>query len=45
MKTSIKRIPTNHADIFYKEIITGSNKVLDKVFIIRYEDSIRNFEC
>ncbi len=38
MKTSTKRTPTKHAGVFYKEIISDSNKVIDKVFIIRYVD-------
>jgi len=32
MKTSSKRTPTKHAGVFYKEIISDSNKVVDKVY-------------
>ncbi len=38
MRTSTKKIPTKYAGVFYKEIISDSNKVTDKVFIIRYVD-------
>lgn len=39
MKTILKRIPTNTAGVFYKEIISKNNKVIDKVFLIRYTDA------
>ena len=38
MKTLLKRIPTNTAGVFYKEIISKNDKVVDKVFLIRYTD-------
>ncbi|WP_419763970.1 MAG: tyrosine-type recombinase/integrase [Arcobacter sp.] len=38
MKTLPKRIPTKTAGVFYKEIISENNKVIDKVFLIRYVD-------
>ena len=38
MKTLLKRIPTNTSGVFYKEIISKNNKVIDKVFLIRYID-------
>lgn len=38
MRTSSKRTPTKYAGVFYKEIISDSNKVVDKVYIIRYVD-------
>ncbi len=38
MKTLAKRIPTKTAGVFYKEIISENNKVVDKVFLIRYID-------
>ncbi len=34
MKTLLKRIPTNTAGIFYEEIISKNNKVVDKRFKI-----------
>lgn len=34
------RIATTQAGIFYKEVINDENKVVDKVFIIRYKDEI-----
>ena len=36
MKTLSKRISTKTAGVFYKEIISKNNAVVDKVFIIRY---------
>jgi integrase len=36
LKTLSKKIPTNENGIFYKEIINENNKIVDKVFIIRY---------
>jgi len=30
------RIATTQAGIFYKEVVNDENKVVDKVFIIRY---------
>ena len=39
MKTLLKRIPTNTAGVFYKEIISKNNKVVDKVYFIRYTDA------
>ena len=39
MKTLLKRIPTNTPGVFYKEIISKNNKVIDKVFFIRYIDA------
>ncbi len=39
MKTLLKRIPTNTAGVFYKEIISKNNKVVDKIFLIRYTDA------
>ncbi len=41
-KTSSKRIPTRVPGVFYKEIISDSNKVVDKVFGIRYLDEDGN---
>jgi len=38
MKTSTKRTPTKHPDLFYKEIISDSDKIIDKVYSIRYVD-------
>ncbi|MEA1956019.1 MAG: hypothetical protein U9N02_05955 [Campylobacterota bacterium] len=38
MKTLLKRMPTNTAGVFYKEIISKNNNIVDKVFIIRYTD-------
>ena len=38
MKTLLKRIPTKTAGVFYKEIISKNDKVVDKVFLIRYTD-------
>ena len=37
-RTSSKRIQTRTAGVFYKEIISDSNKVVDKVYGIRYLD-------
>ncbi|MCX6074191.1 MAG: hypothetical protein NTY39_07730 [Campylobacterales bacterium] len=37
-KTSSKRIQTRTAGVFYKEIISDSNKVVDKIYGIRYLD-------
>lgn len=37
-KTSSKRIQTRTSGVFYKEIISDSNKVVDKVYGIRYLD-------
>jgi len=34
MKTLLKRIPTKTAGVFYKEIISKNDKVIDKVFLI-----------
>lgn len=34
------RIATTQAGIFYKEVVNDENKVVDKVFIIRYKDEI-----
>ncbi len=39
MKTLLKRIPTNTAGVFYKEIISKYNKVIDKKILIRYTDA------
>jgi len=39
MKTLSKCIPTNTAGVFYKEIISKNDKVIDKVFLIRYTDA------
>jgi len=39
MKTLLKRIPTNTAGVFYKEIVSKNNKIIDKVFLIRYTDA------
>ena len=36
MKILSKKIPTNENGIFYKEIINEKNKIVDKVFLIRY---------
>ena len=38
MKTLSKRIATKTAGVFYKEIISENDKVVDKVFLIRYID-------
>jgi len=38
MKTLLKRIPTKTAGVFYKEIISKNNKLIDKVFLVRYTD-------
>ena len=38
-KTSSKRIQTRTASVFYKEIISDSNKVVDKVYGIHTADS------
>jgi integrase len=38
MKTLAKRIPTKTAGVFYKEIISENDKVVDKVYLIRYVD-------
>ena len=45
MKTLLKRIPTNTAGVFYKEIISKNNKVIDKVFLIRYTDANNKLIC
>ncbi|CAA6813530.1 MAG: site-specific recombinase, phage integrase family [uncultured Campylobacterales bacterium] len=39
LKTLSKKKSTNENGIFYKEIINENNKVVDKVFIIRYRDN------
>ncbi len=39
MKTLLKRIPTNKASIFYKKIVSKNDKVIDKIFLIRYADA------
>lgn len=39
LKTLAKKIPTNENGIFYKEIINEKEKVIDKVFIIRYREN------
>ena len=33
MKTLLKRTPTNTAGLYYKEILSKNNKVIDKVFL------------
>lgn len=38
MRTSTKRTPTKYPGVFYKDIISDSDKVTDKVYIIRYVD-------
>ncbi|MEA3384609.1 MAG: site-specific integrase [Campylobacterota bacterium] len=38
LRTLNKRIPTKVNGVFYKEIIDDKNKVVDKVFLIRYRD-------
>ena len=38
LKTLNKRISTKEDGIFFKEIVDEKNKVIDKVFIIRYRD-------
>jgi len=32
------RIPTSHKGIFYKEVVNNDNKVIDKIYLIRYKD-------
>ena len=39
LKTLSKRIKTNYDGIFFKEIVNEKNKVVDKIFIIRYRDN------
>ncbi len=39
LKTLNKRISTNEDGIFYKEIVNENEKIVDKVFIIRYRDN------
>jgi len=38
LRTLNKRIPTKVNGVFYKEVIDDKNKVVDKVFLIRYRD-------
>jgi len=40
MKVLSPKIPTSCTGIFYKEIVNNDNKVIDKVFLIRYKDEI-----
>ena len=40
MKVLSPKIPTSYTGIFYKEIVNNDNKVIDKVFLIRYKDEI-----
>jgi len=39
LKTINKRIKTSQEGIFYKEIINDNNKVVDKIFLIRYRNN------
>ena len=38
MKTMPKRVATKTVGVFYKEIVSDTNSVIDKVFIVRYKD-------
>ncbi len=38
MKTLPKKIATKITGLFYKEIVSDKNKVIDKVYLIRYRD-------
>ncbi|NCO00634.1 MAG: hypothetical protein GW906_02205 [Epsilonproteobacteria bacterium] len=38
MKTLSRRVATKTAGVFYKDIVSHTNSVVDKVFIIRYKD-------
>lgn len=38
LKTLSKKIPTKVEGVFYKEIVNDYNKVVDKVFLIRYRE-------
>jgi hypothetical protein len=44
LKTLNKRISTSEDGIFYKEIIDENNKVVDKIFLIRYRDVKRTLK-
>jgi len=38
LKTINKKIPTKEEGIFYKEVVNEKNKVVDKIFLIRYRE-------
>lgn len=38
MKTLSRRVATKTAGVFYKDIVSHTNSIVDKVFIIRYKD-------
>ncbi|WP_428738416.1 hypothetical protein [Sulfurimonas sp.] len=40
MKVLSPKITTSQARVFYKEVVNDENKVVDKVFLIRYRDEI-----
>ena len=38
LRTINKKIPTKAEGVFYKEIVNDNNKVVDKIFLIRYRE-------
>jgi len=38
LKTIQKKISTKNEGVFYKEIVNVNNKVVDKIFLIRYRE-------
>jgi hypothetical protein len=42
MKVLSPKITTSQAGVFYKEVVNDENKVVDKVFLIRYRDEIQH---
>jgi hypothetical protein len=36
LKIIQKKISTKHEGVFYKEVVNENNKVIDKIFLIRY---------
>ncbi|WP_152183436.1 hypothetical protein [Sulfurimonas indica] len=39
LKTLNKKISTKYEGVFYKEIVNENNKVVDKIFLIRYREN------
>jgi hypothetical protein len=42
LKTLSKKNQTNENGIFYKEIVDENNKVVDKIFLIRYRENSKD---
>ncbi len=39
LKVLQKKISTKYEGVFYKEIVNENNKVVDKIFLIRYREN------